>query len=552
MEEKFLNILRESFRGDFYFTEKDLEKYARDASLFFVLPKGIFAPKDSEDIKTLVLNVKKANKEGGNFSLTARSGGTDMTGGPLTDSLVVDMTKYMNKIKEVGNDYAIVQPGVFYRDFDKETRKKNLFLPSYPASREICTVGGMVANNSGGEKTLRYGKTEDYLLAVKMICMDGEEYTFSSLSLPELERKKSLNTLEGQIYREIYSLIDENKDFIQEKKPRVSKNSSGYYLWNVSNKEKKTFNLAKLIVGSQGTLGIITEIKFRLVNPENHSRMLVIFLNDLKILPEVTSRVLSKTPESFESYDKHTFSVALRFVPELIKHMSGNLFTLGLKFLPEFWMAIKGGLPEMVLMAEFTAKTGEEAYQLAEEAREKLADLNLESKTTKSAWEASKYWAMRRESFNLLRKHIKGLRTAPFIDDIIISPDKLGEFLPKLYGILEKQELTYTVAGHVGDGNFHIIPLMRTSDSNAKDIISKLMGEVTNLVFSFGGSMSAEHNDGLIRTPFLKEMFGEKMYNIFAGTKKIFDPENIFNPHKKVDSRTIMENLEFLDKNAKN
>ena len=534
MNSDYLVALKKSFKGDFDNDDKTLDIYSRDASFFLVRPLGVFSPRDTEDIKTLVKNVLECKAQGGNFSLTARSGGTDMTGGPLTESFVVDVQKYMNKIKELGENYAIVEPGIFYRDFEKETLKKNLLLPSYPASREICTVGGMVANNSGGEKTLRYGKTEDYLLEVKMVCSDGEEHMFGPLSLEQLEGKSHLDNFEGEIYRKLPPLILNNNELLKAGKPKVSKNSSGYFLWNVWDEEKKIFNLAKLIVGSQGTLGLITEAKLRLIKPENHSRMLVIFLNDLKILPEVVRRVLIKKPESFEFYDKHTFSVAMKFIPELIKHMSGNLLTLGIKFLPELWMAFRGGLPEMVLMAEFTANSGEEAYGLAEEARANLEDLKIETKTTKSAWEASKYWAMRRESFNLLRRHTKGFRTAPFIDDIIVLPEKLGEFLPKLYQILEKYKLVYTIAGHVGDGNFHIIPLMKISDPSVKNVISSLLAEVSALVFSYGGSMSAEHNDGLIRTPMLKEMFGEKIYNLFAEVKNIFDPNAIFNPQKKI------------------
>ena len=534
MNSDYLVALKKSFKGDFDNDDKTLDIYSRDASFFLVRPLGVFSPRDTEDIKTLVKNVLECKAQGGNLSLTARSGGTDMTGGPLTESFVVDVQKYMNKIKELGENYAIVEPGIFYRDFEKETLKKNLLLPSYPASREICTVGGMVANNSGGEKTLRYGKTEDYLLEVKMVCSDGEEHMFGPLSLEQLEGKSHLDNFEGEIYRKLPSLILNNNELLNAGKPKVSKNSSGYFLWNVWDEEKKIFNLAKLIVGSQGTLGLITEVKLRLIKPENHSRMLVIFLNDLKILPEVVRRVLIKKPESFESYDKHTFSVAMKFIPELIKHMSGNLLTLGIKFLPELWMVLRGGLPEMVLMAEFTANSGEEAYRLAEEARANLEDLKIETKTTKSAWEASKYWAMRRESFNLLRRHTKGFRTAPFIDDIIVLPEKLGEFLPKLYQILEKYKLVYTIAGHVGDGNFHIIPLMKISDPSVKNVISSLLAEVSALVFSYGGSMSAEHNDGLVRTPMLKEMFGEKIYNLFAEVKNIFDPNAIFNPQKKI------------------
>lgn len=529
-----LITLKKNFKGDFTNDDEILDAYSRDASLFWVRPVGVFFPLDAEDIKTLVRNVLECNARGGNFSLTARAGGTDMTGGSLTESLVVDVKKYMNKIKEIGADYAITEPGVYYRDFEKETLKRKLLLPSYPASREICTVGGMVANNSGGEKTLAYGKTEDYVREIKMVCEDGEEHLFKPLTFAELEEKKNRNNFEGEIYKKLHALVVDNDEVLKEAKPKVNKNSSGYFLWNVLDKEKQIFNPVKLLVGSQGTLGIITEIKIGLIRPNEFTRMLVVFLNDLKLIPEVAERILAHKPESFESYDNHTFSVALKFLPELLKHMSGNIVSLAIKFLPEFWMAITGGIPKMILIAEFSAKTDEEAKTMADGAKNDLTGLELKAKTTGSASEAKKYWAMRRESFNLLRHHVKNLRTAPFIDDIIVLPEKLGEFLPKLYEILGAYDLTYTVAGHIGDGNFHIIPLMDLREPKTEEIISELSKKVYDLVVSFHGSISAEHNDGLIRTPFLKVLYGEKICALFAETKNIFDPGNIFNPLKKV------------------
>jgi len=150
--------------------------------------------------------------------------------------------------------------------------------------------------------------------------------------------------------------------------------------------------------------------------------------------------------------------------------------------------------------------------------------------------EERKYWTLRRQSFNLLRKHVRGRRTAPFIDDVIVKPEKLAEYLPRLNEIMDEYKLIYTITGHVGNGNFHIIPLMNIKDAIAKNIIPELMKKVNDLTFEFEGSITAEHNDGLIRSPFLKQMYGDKIYGFFEDTKKIFDPNNIFNPGKKVNS----------------
>ncbi|MFY9462267.1 MAG: FAD-binding oxidoreductase [Candidatus Sungiibacteriota bacterium] len=524
-------------KGELDDSAEALSKYSHDASLFEVKPQLVVFPKDVEDIKNLVKFAGRVHGDDGRISLTPRSAGSDMSGGPLTSSIVVELTRHLNRLKEIGPDYAVVEPGLFYRDFEKETLARGLLLPTYPASRELCAVGGMIANNSGGEKTLAYGKTEDYVQDLKMVLYDGNEYSFRKLSLKELEEKKQKHTLEGEIYRKMHELIENNYELLRGAKPKVTKNSAGYYLWNVLNKEEKTFDLTRIITGSQGTLGIITEAKLRLIKPKPHTRLLVIFLNDIKPIADVASHVLKHKPESFESYDDNTFKLAVKLFPDIAKKLKGNIIRLAFSFLPEFWMVLTGGIPKLVLLAEFTGETADEAQKKAEEAEADLKKVfRFKTKVTRSNQEAEKYWVIRRESFNLLRHHVKGLRTAPFIDDFVVHPDDLPEFMPKLYKILGRYNIFYTIAGHVGDANFHIIPLMDLSKPEAKDIIKNMSQEVYKLVFDFGGSTTGEHNDGLIRGPFLKMMYGEKVYKLFEETKRIFDPQGIFNPGKKVGS----------------
>ena len=511
-----------------------MQKYSRDASIFDIKPAAVVFPKDAEDIKALVTFVnQRSDVKGQMLSLTPRGGGTDMTGGGLTESVVVDVTKHLNKIKAIGKDSAVVEPGVYYRDFEKETLQHDLLLPSYPASKDICTVGGMAANNSGGEKTLAYGKTEDYVMELKAVLSDGKEYLIKPLTKDELDKKLKQTDFEGKIYQKIHQLITRNAEILKNARPKVSKNSAGYYLWNVW--DGKHFDLTKLLVGSQGTLGIITEIKFRLIRPKKYSRLAVIFLKNLKPLVEVTHLVMRYQPESFESFDDHTLKLAIRFLPGLIKILKPkNLLKLGWSFLPEFWMILSRGVPKLILLAEFTADSDGELNARLENLKKGLAISNFNFRILKDEEEAKKYWTIRRESFNLLRQHIKGKRTAPFIDDFIVRVEQLPEFLPRLNAVLNKYDLTYTIAGHVGDANFHIIPLIDLSDPASQEMIKKLSDEVYDLVLEFHGSITAEHNDGLIRSPYLKKMYGEKVYQLFEETKRIFDPDNIFNPGKKV------------------
>ncbi len=527
--------IKEFFKGDVEATPAILEQYSHDTSLFEVKPELVTFPKDAEDISALVRYVTTENKKGAKLSLTARSAGTDMTGGSLTESIVVECMRYLNKFISMGEDEASVQPGMFYRDFDKETLKRGLILPSYTASREICAVGGMAANNSGGEKNLMYGKTERYVRKLKVVLDDGSTDEFRSLTMDELKTKEKEKTRSGKIHKEMHKLVEKNYELLQKARPNVSKNSSGYALWNVMDKEKGTFDLTKLLCGSQGTLALNTEITFGLVKPNPHRRLVTIFLNDLSFLGELVNHVLAHKPESFESYDDHTFTLAMRFFPQIAKRLGGGIISLGLSFIPEFWLVVTGGVPKLVLLAEFSDETEEAAVKRAEEAAKDVRDaFHVPVRVLHSEQEAEKYWVIRRESFALLRQNLHGVRTAPFIDDFVVRPEFLPEFLPKLNAILGKYKLIYTIAGHVGDGNFHIIPLMDLTDPKSKDIIQTLGKEVYELVFSYHGVITGEHNDGIIRTPYLEEEFGQEVYDLFVETKNIFDPGNIFNPGKKV------------------
>ncbi len=542
--------IKEFFKGEITTNETDLEKYSRDASLFKIKPKVVVFPKDIDDLKNLVKFVSENKSQDSNLSITMRSGGTDMTGGSISESIIADVSKHINKLKEVGSDYAVVEPGLFYRDFEKETLKKGLLLPSYPASREICTVGGMVSNNAGGEKTLAYGKTIDYVKELKIILRDGNEYTFGPVSEEELESKKKLENLEGEVYRKVSDLVMNNYDILQKAKPKVSKNSSGYYLWDVYNPNTKVFDLTKILVGSQGTLGVITEIKFGLIKPKSARRLLVIFLKDLKHLAEITHKLLEFKPESLESYDDHTFKIAIKLLPDLAKKLKGNIFRLGFNFLHEFWLIFTKGMPKLVILAEFSSDTADMAYKKTKAAEKALVEFKLDTKITLPGYDTEKYWVIRRESFNFLRQKIRNLKTAPFIDDIIVNPDYLPEFLPQLYKILDEYPIIYTVAGHVGDGNFHIIPLMDLDDPKTKSSILSISRRVYDLVLKFNGSITAEHNDGLIRGPYLKQFFGSEVYKIFEDLKNIFDPENIFNSGKKIGS-SLEYALKHFDSNQK-
>ncbi len=510
--------------------------YSHDTSVFERTPALVVFPKDAEDVSAVVKYVHDAHARGENISITPRSAGSDMTGGPLTDSISLVFTKYMNHMIDIGDSYATAEPGIYYRDFEKLTLARNgKLLPSYPASRELCALGGMIANNSGGELTLRYGQTNRYVHELDVVLSDGSRATLRPLTSKELAEKEAQQDLEGEIYRQMHALLRDNEREIEAARPDVSKNSAGYSLWRIWDKATDSFDLTQLVTGSQGTLAIVTKATVGLLRPKEHKAMLIVFLSDINTLPEVVRRTLAFKPESFESYDDQTFRLAVRFLPQIVRHFGFiDMVKLAFAFIPEMLIVALGGVPRLVLMAEFAEDSERQARALARDAQNSLADLPVATKVAKSATAAAKYWTIRRESFSLLRKNLRGLHAAPFIDDLVVHPADYPLFLPELTQILEEHSLIYTIAGHIGDADFHIIPLMDLSQPDSRKMITELEERVYRLIAKYRGSITGEHNDGIVRTPYLPLMFSPRMIELFAEVKKIFDPLNILNPGKKV------------------
>ena len=544
-----IDEIKKIINGEIFNNKEILEKYSSDYSIFKVKPETIIYPKDKNDILNIVNFVSKNKKSNPNLSITARSAGTDMSGGPLNQSIILDFTKYFNKILEINPEkqYIKAEPGVYFRNFEKEIQRFKLFYPPYPASKDLCALGGIISNNSGGEKTLKYGKTEDYVLELKAVLSDGKEYEFKPLKENELNQKLSQNDFEGEIYKKIYELINKNYDLILNSKPRVSKNSTGYNIWNIWDKSNKIFNLSQIFIGAQGTLGIITEAKLKLVPQQKYSKLIVAFVNDLNNIPLIINKVLKFNPESLESFDDKTLNVAFKFFFSLIKIIGANIFSFGISFLPELFMILSGGIPKMILLIELTSNDLNEIENQAKQIKKELDNLNIKSRIIQKEIETKKYWAIRRYSFKLLHGGIKNKTAIPFIDDFVVNPENLPEILPKVNNILEKHKnkFIYTIAGHPGNGNFHIIPLADLRDEETRKLIPQIMEEIYKIVVEVGGSLSGEHNDGLIRTPYLKLMYSKEIIKIFEQIKTIFDPQNIFNPGKKVfyDEKFILDHI---------
>lgn len=549
-KELFLS-LQKQIQGEVVYDEETLQKYSHDTSLFEIKPLAVVYPKTSLDISNIIKFVQDNKFTIPHLAITPRSGGSDMTGGAIGQGLIIDVTRYFNQFEiDVPGLGAHVQPGVFYRDFEPKSLESNLIMPVYPASKNLAAFGGMISNNCAGEKSLQYGQMRNFVTSIKVVLSNGKEYEFKELTFDQVQEIiNGKDEFIAGIYRRMFHMIEQNYEFIQNAKPKTSKNSSGYALWNVMDKEKNTFNLSQIFIGAQGTLGVVSDAHIRLVEQKPFEKIITVFMSSWNTLPKLVNDLLVHKPESLEVFDDTTLKLGLRFFPQIAKRIGQPLLTFLLSFIPEFFIGVRMlGLPKLIMLIELSANTQEELDQKIYATEASLKDNKVIFRTIPTVEEAEKYFVVRRESFNLLREKVKGKNTAPFIEDFCVLPEKLPQFLPELLAILKKNKIAVNIAGHAGNGNLHIIPLMDLKDPKERAKIVLVAKQVYELIISYGGTITAEHNDGIMRTPFVKEMFGERTYLLFKEVKNIFDQNNIFNPGKKVDG--TIEDIEKWMKQA--
>lgn len=534
--EQLLLQLKTIIKGEIITDAVSREFYSHDASIYELVPDAVLAPKDSKDIQNLVKFVNKNKNLYPTLSITPRSAGTDMSGGAIGSSLVIDMTKHFSKIEGLRGTLLHTQPGVFMRDIDPFLANKGLMLGCVPASRAINTIGGMVGNNSGGEQSLRYGNTERSVRALKVILADGKEYDVIPLTKRQLEKKFKEKTYESELYRKVYELIEANYDLIKNARPHVNKNSMGYNLWSVWDRGTGIFDMTHLFTGSQGTLGVITDIVVEAVPKAKHEGLLLVYLPSLKQLGDIIPAVMKHNPATFEGFDDITFNLGIKYFSTFQKQLGMKEWLRQQTWLLGSVAKFKGHLPNLLLMVEFEGETKDEVYAKISKLHDDLKRFNVKMDIEGDEASQAPFWQIRRAALALLRNRVHDKYASPFIDDMTVQPKFLPQFVPELRRVIRKYKLPATVQGHFGDGNFHVIPLMDIAGHKDQAKLEPVMRELIPIVMKYGGTMAGEHNDGMVRGPWLPTVFGMEMYSIFKEVKEMFDPQYIFNPYKKTDA----------------
>ncbi len=394
----------------------------------------------------------------------------------------------------------------------------------------------MVGNNAGGEQSLRYGNADRSVRSLDVVLADGNEYTIAPLTKKQLDQKMAQKTYEGRLYKQVYELIEAHYDLIKNARPKVNKNSMGYNLWGVWDRGTGIFDMTQLFSGSQGTLGVITDIKIQAYKKPAHSGLLLAYLTSPKHLGDIIPAVMKHNPATFEGFDDITFGLGVKFFSMFRKQLGTKEWLRQQARLMPAAAKFKGHLPNILLMVEFEGESKEEVYQKISKLHDVLKPFKLRMDIEGDESESAPYWEIRRASLSLLRNRVKDKYASPFIDDMTVQPKYLPEFLPKVRKVIRKYKLPATLAGHFGDGNFHIIPLMDIENEADQAKLEPVMRELIPIVLQYKGTMAGEHNDGMVRGPWLPAVFGDEMYQLFKHTKEIFDPTYIFNPHKKTDA----------------
>ena len=513
--------LSKTFQGEIRFDEVSRALYSTDASVYQIKPLGVLVAKSRADVIAAVKICSLLN-----CPLTMRAGGTSQAGQAIGEGLQLDTSKYFNQVLEVNPNqrWVRVEPGIVLDELNAQLKQYNLrFAPDISTASRAC-IGGMIANNSSGARSVLYGKTIDHVLELEVAFSDG--------TVAQLGPKTSLptgNTLEARAYKVVSDLAAKHAAEIDARFPKVLRRVGGYNLDEFVNPDKP-FNLAKMIVGSEGTLAVVLEAKLNLVPLPKAKSVVAIHFNSLLESLEATPIILKHGPSAVEVMDSAILENT-KNSPAL--QAKRNTF-------------IQGD-PASLLCVEFYADQDD---QLPPRMQALEADLRARGfgyhfhHATTAAGQAA-IWGLREAALGLSMSMKQEAKSISFVEDSAVAPEKLRDYIEKFLGIIERHGTTAGIYAHASVGCLHVRPVvnLKTADGVAK--FESIANEVADLVLEFGGALSGEHGDGLVRSPFLRKMFGDVLYEAFREIKRTFDPQGILNPGKIVDPPPLTDNLRY-------
>jgi FAD/FMN-containing dehydrogenase/Fe-S oxidoreductase len=510
--------------GDVRFDPVYRAMFCTDASVYQIMPLGVVMPKTAEDV---VQVVKLCERHGA--SITARGGGTSQAGQAIGAGLQLDFSKHMYRLLEldVENQVVRVEPGIVLDELNAELKPHGLQLPLDLSTSNRATIGGMLANNSSGTRSIVYGKTIDFVEELSVVLADGSQVEMRRLSASELADRLAQTDREGACYRITRDLASIHAEEIQRRYPQILRRVGGYNLDEFVSPER--FNLARMLVGSEGTLGLTVAATLRLAPLPKARAVCTVQFDDLLEAMAATPVILEHDPSAVELIDRfilHTTRGRTAFEP-LRDFIEGDP---GAVLIVEFFGERETELPARIdaLVACLQTKgLGHHVYRAVDEPSQE------------------RIWSLRRAALGLSMSQRGDAKSISFVEDAAVAPEHLHDYIARFQEILRKYDTEAGFYAHASVGLLHIRPVVNMKTAEGVARFEGIANEVADLVLEFGGALSGEHGDGLVRAPFQEKMFGEVLYGAFCQLKATFDPDGVLNPGKIVDAPALTANLRF-------
>ena len=534
LQKELIEVLRKQIKGEVFGDISHRRIYATDASVYAQLPLVICTPQDNQDLKHIIDIARSYG-----ISITPRTAGTSLAGQAIGEGIIVDLSKHFTQILEINSNAKSVrlQPGVIRDELNQQLRHYGLFFGPNTSTSNRCMMGGMVANNSSGTTSIKYGVTRDHILRVKGLLSDGSEVTFEPLDTIQLAKKCTLDTLEGKLYRHIRKLLEnpEKREVIKTSypKPGIGRRNTGYALDALVEMAPFTqggprFNMAKLIAGSEGTLMLITEIELGLspLPPENVALICPHF-DTLKQAMEAVPRLMRFNPYALEMMDRKILQCT-------IGHSKFEVL--------RDWVV---GDPYAVLMLELRGKTPSELQQRIDAALETINAMvdSYAYPVLRGEDKVDRAWTLRKAGLGLLANLPGDAKAVACIEDTAVHVEDLKDYILEFKEMIGAYDQDPVYFAHAGAGELHIRPVLNLKDPEDVRKFRKITEETAHLVKKYNGSLSGEHGDGRVRGEFIPIVLGEEVYQMLKSIKETWDPEQIFNRGKITNTPPMDQSL---------
>jgi anaerobic glycerol-3-phosphate dehydrogenase C subunit len=488
--------------------------YSSDASIYQIVPACVVCPRDAQDIAAVVKYARDKR-----IPVAARGAGSGVAGESLTSGILLDVTRYMNRIISVENEGELVtcEPGIILDELNNYLAKFGRKIGPDPSTANRAVIGGCVANNSTGAHSLQFGYTGDYVEKVEAVLADG-----SILELVNDYQPKAEGRID-EIAKQCVSLLSDKKDAITSALPATKRNRSGYNIAGAYNNGK--VNLARLMAGSEGTLAIFTKITLRTVPVPKAKGLLQLEFDSLDKMAKAVPIIVETGASACELMDNRLIAMAIEHLPAYRDVLPANATA--------------------ALLVEHIGETSEQVKVKIAKTDSIIGNLASNRKIVFDEQTQKRIWKARKDAVPLLDRAKGKQRPVPFIEDVSVENDKLAEYITSLQKIGQKHNIAMSYYGHAGDGELHIRPYLDLGEQGDIEKMTQIANEVFALAWSLGGTVSGEHAVGLVRAAFLRKQYGDEFYNLLCGIKKIFDPAGLLNPGKIINDNpnVMVENL---------